>query len=305
MGKCITIIKLVGTGSVGIASSYLVYNSIDVIRNLIPNVNILENDNKLTSKITKLVRSSRFIFTSLSLISLRLFTLAYTHSNASGKHPYLIYASVTIPLSIISYYFNCFKFEQNLLKIYSPDSFTVSKKNIFYSFINSVKSFVINSRKSSLKFSIRNINYLQGLNNDKYDSIKRFLNSINNFLNNRLTNIEKIQETESTTSVEPVTETTATSTGVVSTSTEETSPLDNSIYNSVKKPEFTGDESLEEELPKTVAVKDEDEIEINNALTSSETKTNLRKLSKGYKITAGISSLSFIVSVIGLLGDNY
>ncbi|OWB79438.1 hydrolase activity protein [[Candida] boidinii] len=298
MGKCITIIKLVGTGSVGIASSYLLYNSIDIIKNLIPNINIIqENDktkNSITSKIIKLINSNRLLFTSFSLISLRLFSLAYTHSNKSGKHPYLIYASITIPLSIISYYLNCFKFEQNLLKIYNPNSFTVKSNNNLCSFIK-------NSRKSTLKFSINKINYLQELNNDKYDSIKKILNSINNFLNNRLNNIESIQEGEESTT----TTATATATATTTTTSEETSPLDNSIYNSVKKPEFTGDESLEEELPKSIAVKDEDEIEINNALILSETKTNLRKLSNGYKITAGISSLSFIISVIGLLGDNY
>lgn len=131
MGKCLTIVKLVGIGSLGITSGSYFLTSFQLIPKIVANT---AGDYKsLKEKICKLFVSLRLSFWSLGSISSYLFYQAYSKSPSYGKHPYLIYAALTFPIALGYNYYYSFNNEQKLIKneeekiIYRQEKKTVTE----------------------------------------------------------------------------------------------------------------------------------------------------------------------------------
>lgn len=113
MGKCLTIVKLVGIGSLGLSSSLFLYSSQIQVPELLKSSGspTAEFKNKLTSIIT-IIRGQ---FWSLGSIASYLLYQAYTNSPSYGKHPYLIYAALSFPIALAYNYYSTFTNEQKIL----------------------------------------------------------------------------------------------------------------------------------------------------------------------------------------------
>lgn len=74
---------------------------------------------------------------------------------------------------------------------------------------------------------------------------------------------------------------------------EESSPLDNSSYGDLGKPQ-TKEKVVEEKVPVEVPAK---------VLTADETKAKLLELKKGYLYSGAIVGLGFLLSLVGYLGE--
>lgn len=102
MGKCLTIVKLVGIGSLGLSTGALLLSSSTCIPGILTKS---ENVASLKEKVSKLIVNLRLGFWSLGSLATYLFYQAYTYSPAYGKHPYLIYAAAAFPIALV---FNCY-----------------------------------------------------------------------------------------------------------------------------------------------------------------------------------------------------
>jgi hypothetical protein len=112
MGKCLTIVKLVGIGSLGVSSGIYLLSSWKYIPKTINNSKTVE---QLKQKISKFITNLRLSFWSLGSLSTYLLYQAYTRSPSYGKHPYLIYAALTFPIASIFNYYYSFNNEQKLI----------------------------------------------------------------------------------------------------------------------------------------------------------------------------------------------
>lgn len=112
MGKCLTIVKLVGIGSLGLSSSAFLYSSW-ILPKLAENSSVAYST--LKEKVTTHITTLRISFWSLGSIASYLFYQAYTRSPSYGKHPYLIYAALSFPIALLYNYFFAFSAEQSLL----------------------------------------------------------------------------------------------------------------------------------------------------------------------------------------------
>lgn len=113
MGKCLTIVKLVGIGSLGIASGSYILSSLSCVPDILKVAN--NSFDKLKTDISNVITSLRLTFWGLGSLSTYLFYQAYTRSPVYGKHPYLIYAALTFPAALIYNYYFAFNDEQKLL----------------------------------------------------------------------------------------------------------------------------------------------------------------------------------------------
>ena len=114
MGKCLTIVKLVGIGSLGLTSGSYLLTSFNIIPSVVAKTT--GDYSSLKEKISKLFVSLRLGFWSLGSLSSYLFYQAYAKSPAYGKHPYLIYAALAFPIALGYNYFYAFGEEQKLIK---------------------------------------------------------------------------------------------------------------------------------------------------------------------------------------------
>ncbi|KAM9910267.1 hypothetical protein OXX69_004645 [Metschnikowia pulcherrima] len=110
MGRCITIITLTGAASLGLLTGSLTYQSLKGIPDLIRQLN--KQVSLKTASAGPILSSIRTNFTVfnvsnlvLASLSTWLFSTAYRHSPASGKHPYLIYSALGAPLALFALYF--------------------------------------------------------------------------------------------------------------------------------------------------------------------------------------------------------
>lgn len=110
MGKCLTIVKLVGIGSLGLSSTAFFISA----HYCVPTILKSKND-EIKAKITKLISNLRLSFWGLGSIATYLFYQAYTRSPSFGQHPYLIYAALTFPCALIYNYYGNFNTEQILI----------------------------------------------------------------------------------------------------------------------------------------------------------------------------------------------
>ncbi|QPG76858.1 hypothetical protein FOA43_004252 [Brettanomyces nanus] len=126
MGKCLTIVKLVGIGSLGIAGANFLYSA----KALIPHLLVLDNLRSETTKkqITDLIVKTRSVFWSLGALATFLFYEAFKCSPPAGKHPYLIYTSLIAPLGLVYNYYWVFDSEARLLESSSSEPKITYKK---------------------------------------------------------------------------------------------------------------------------------------------------------------------------------
>lgn len=113
MGKCLTIIKLVGIGSLGLSSSLFLYSSQIQVPDLLKTTGSPTAEFK--SKFASIITFIRAQFWSLGAVSSYLLYQAYTYSPSYGKHPYLIYAALSFPIALVYNYFTTFGNEQKVL----------------------------------------------------------------------------------------------------------------------------------------------------------------------------------------------
>ncbi|ODV87921.1 hypothetical protein CANARDRAFT_20649 [[Candida] arabinofermentans NRRL YB-2248] len=116
MGRCLTVIKLIGIGSIGISSTIAGIASYSALPELKAKVEYAEEGNE-TGLLKKLVNVVRYSYISFNSISAYMFYLAYSNSNVTGKHPYLIYCIIGSTVGIANYLYGSFKQEKQLLSI--------------------------------------------------------------------------------------------------------------------------------------------------------------------------------------------
>lgn len=132
-GPCITTIKLLGVGSLGLLTSSIIYQSLSTLPDLIHQFNTQFNSNSIDSfkknlnTLKKNIFNNRLINGILTTLTSSLFTLAFKYSPINEKHPYLIYASIGAPLSLIGLYYKNWKFEQKILSKKPADSSYIKK----------------------------------------------------------------------------------------------------------------------------------------------------------------------------------
>lgn len=109
MGKCITVIKLVGASSLGLLTGSLTYQSLLAIPEMIRRLNhqVSVSSQAAAPVFNNIVRSlacSQVVNAVLTAVSTYSFYMAYKYSAPSGKHPYLIYSALGAPLALVSLY---------------------------------------------------------------------------------------------------------------------------------------------------------------------------------------------------------
>lgn len=112
MGKCLTIVKLVGIGSLGISSGAFLVSSLSYVPKAANSLQLGE----LKVKVSKLITGLRLGFWGLGSLASYLLYEAYARSPVYGKHPYLIYAALSFPVALAYNYYYAFSDEQKLVK---------------------------------------------------------------------------------------------------------------------------------------------------------------------------------------------
>ncbi|RCK54880.1 hypothetical protein Cantr_04584 [Candida viswanathii] len=127
-GTCITTIKLLGVGSLGLLTSSIIYQSLSNLPELIHQFNAQFNSssidyfNKKLENLKQNIFNNRLINGVLAALTTGLFTVAFKYSPVHEKHPYLIYASIGAPLSLIGLYYNNWNYEQKILSKKTVDT---------------------------------------------------------------------------------------------------------------------------------------------------------------------------------------
>ncbi|KAK6882478.1 hypothetical protein K4I79_004689 [Candida tropicalis] len=133
-GTCITTIKLLGVGSLGLLTSSIIYQSLSGLPDLIHQFNAQFNSssidffNKKLDALKKNIFNNRLINGVLAALTSGLFTMAFKYSPVHEKHPYLVYASIGAPLSLIGLYYKNWKYEQKILAKKAVDLSSTSNK---------------------------------------------------------------------------------------------------------------------------------------------------------------------------------
>ncbi|CCH44217.1 putative membrane protein [Wickerhamomyces ciferrii] len=102
MGTCLAVTKIIGTTSLGIFAGYSISNisTYDILIKVLSQSNLIDFA-QWNGKINEILVKNSIVLGGLGGISSLLFALSYNSSPSSGKHPYLIYASLVLPISSI------------------------------------------------------------------------------------------------------------------------------------------------------------------------------------------------------------
>lgn len=280
-GTCITTIKLLGVGSLGLLSSSIIYQSLTKLPEFIHQFNCQFNtdkDNGTNSSITlfeqqlyrlkNIIFGNRLINGALTTISTGLFALAFKYSVSNERHPYLIYAALGAPLSLISLYYNIYSVEEKIL-------FQQQQQQ-------KSKSAGVGKTKKKLK----NVEASAGKQEEDqaYDDEPAEL-------------ISKITSSDSLLGK-----------SYVHLSDESGISTPNSSTSHPSTPKLEPNQQ-EQEQPTAAAVDDEVELEVEqeveNILIKKQVVQNLKKIESGYTIASYVSGISFVIASIGLIGDYY
>ena len=280
-GTCITTIKLLGVGSLGLLSSSIIYQSLTKLPEFIHQFNCQFNtdkDNGTNSSITlfeqqlyrlkNIIFGNRLINGALTTISTGLFALAFKYSVSNERHPYLIYAALGAPLSLISLYYNIYSVEEKIL-------FQQQQQQ-------KSKSAGVGKTKKKLK----NVEVSAGKQEEDqaYDDEPAEL-------------ISKITSSDSLLGK-----------SYVHLSDESGISTPNSTTSHPSTPKLEPNQQ-EQEQPTAAAVDDEVELEVEqeveNILIKKQVVQNLKKIESGYTIASYVSGISFVIASIGLIGDYY
>lgn len=137
MGTCITVIKLIGAGSLGIATGTLAFSSYKMLPGLIQDHS--SSISKFQQMVSYTVNFTRLSFITLGSLASSAFFMLFKYSALRGKHPYLIYAAIAFPLSLIPAAYQAYTTNTSFLglpqlpKLPAPSkSFTSNLDNSMY-----------------------------------------------------------------------------------------------------------------------------------------------------------------------------
>lgn len=104
MGTCLTVIKVVGTTSLGIYAGVIASNlsNYGIMSHVLKTATVATSE-KATGLVLGKIKTTGALLASLGTIATGAFILAYTQAPRALKHPYLIYASLVAPLTSIIY----------------------------------------------------------------------------------------------------------------------------------------------------------------------------------------------------------
>lgn len=110
-GTCITTIKLVGVGSLGLLTGSLALQAVNVIPELIRELNI-----KLESGYSNLnvLKYGKYVNTGLLHLGVGCLYLAYNYSPVNEKHPYLIYSILGGIIGFGYTYYQTWNYEKSI-----------------------------------------------------------------------------------------------------------------------------------------------------------------------------------------------
>jgi hypothetical protein len=104
MGTCLTVIKIVGTTSLGLYAGAVATNltNYEILIHVLHSANA-STLNRANAVIKDKLKTTGRLLTTLGTVATSAFLLAYTQAPSVLKHPYLIYASLVAPISGLVY----------------------------------------------------------------------------------------------------------------------------------------------------------------------------------------------------------
>ncbi|RLV91499.1 hypothetical protein JA1_003879 [Spathaspora sp. JA1] len=121
-GTCISTIKVLGWGSLGLLTTSLTYQSAYQIPQFITKITRDVVDHTTSSTFQSQLKDvlcsivgSRIVNITLGVLATGLFSIAYGYSPIDEKHPYLLYSSIGAPLAVVGLYFRVYKYETRIL----------------------------------------------------------------------------------------------------------------------------------------------------------------------------------------------
>ncbi|ANZ74009.1 BA75_01101T0 [Komagataella pastoris] len=114
--KCSLITKIIGTGSLGIATGVLGYASSRGIDNLVTLIDNNKLDQRIRRLVARVLRSTRYIVAICMTTGSYLLVETFRRSPVSARHLYLIYASLGLPTFALYYGWNVWPLETTILE---------------------------------------------------------------------------------------------------------------------------------------------------------------------------------------------
>ncbi|KAG7811161.1 hypothetical protein KL921_002789 [Ogataea angusta] len=117
MVSCLRIVKLVGIGSLGLATSSFGLAAYNAVPDLINSTKLSILDSReLRNRFRGLLVQVRSILAVFGTAASVLFSMAYTRSPVTGKHPYLVYAALGAPLCAAYYCYGVLPLELQIFR---------------------------------------------------------------------------------------------------------------------------------------------------------------------------------------------
>ncbi|KAG7846754.1 hypothetical protein KL941_002547 [Ogataea angusta] len=117
MVSCLRIVKLVGIGSLGLATSSFGLAAYNAVPDLINSTKLSILDSReLRNRFRGLLVQVRSILAVFGTAASVLFSMAYTRSPVTGKHPYLVYAALGAPLCAAHYCYGVLPLELQIFR---------------------------------------------------------------------------------------------------------------------------------------------------------------------------------------------
>ncbi|WLF79461.1 hypothetical protein PVL30_003216 [Lodderomyces elongisporus] len=300
-GTCINTIKLLGFGSLGLLTSSIIYQSIQNIPQLIHQLNSIYQFNvaQLNQQISKtkaFVFGTRIVNGLLTGFSTLFFSLAFKYSVVDEKHPYLLYAAIGAPLSLIGLYLNAWSYEGKILDKKQAGS-TTTTTNLPENAVEKKKSakfaFVTPTAPSSISTASEDDDEEEEEEDD--DEPVEVVSRVNTVDELGRSYVHLSDESGISTP----------------TSTQPSSPHlkqqddgnGHADVNDMPKPAKKGNEDQKEKAKE----KNDGEIEaeIESTLLKKEIIHDLQQIQSGYSIASYISGASLVLAAVGLFGDFY
>ncbi|CAK9439697.1 uncharacterized protein LODBEIA_P37970 [Lodderomyces beijingensis] len=285
-GTCISTIKVLGLGSLGLLTTSIIYQSIQNIPQLINQINSIYQFNlsQLNHQIYKtktFILGSRIVNGLLTGLSTVLFSLAFKYSSADEKHPYLIYAAIGAPLSLLGLYYNAWFAEDKILSKDGNGSFLKQQKKKHTKFASSTTTV---TNPSSV--ATPDIDYEEGevQDDEEDDESAEVISKVNTADELGRSYVHLSDESGISTP----------------TSTQPPSPT----LKHQEEEEAHGETSQQ---PQEAKPEDENEVdtEIETTLLKKEVVQDLQHIQSGYTVASYVSGISLTLAVVGLFGDFY
>ncbi|KAI3404479.1 hypothetical protein KGF56_002671 [Candida oxycetoniae] len=290
--SCISTIKLLGLGSLGLLTTSIIYQSIQNIPQLIDGINSIYQLNLSTLnhqilKTKQYILGSRIINGVLTGLSTLFFSLAFKYSAVDEKHPYLIYAAIGAPLSLFGLYYKAWIYEDKILsksesgkdrkhtKFTSPVTSSVSTSDIEYEDGDEGEDAGGKEKKKDYSEPTETISKVCSAENELGRSY-----------------VHLSDESGISTP----------------TSTQPPSPQikqQNNQHEDEDEDDIVIGESSEQPRKAKTVEEIEVDAEVETILIKKEVVQDLKHIRSGYYIASYISGVSLTLAVVGLFGDFY